>query len=145
MAQSNDPIAPDEFWASVQRRGDIDCWPWVGRIDHKGYGEYRPYFGGREYSLRAHRVSYELLVGPIPDGLVIDHLCRVRNCVNPAHLEPVTNQENVRRGFAAEQRSTCRNGHPYEPGSYRLRSGRWRICRACEVERKRRFVERHRL
>lgn len=70
------------------------CWLWTGARNAKGYGTIRD--GKRQRN--AHRVAYELFVGPIPAGLVIDHLCRTRNCVRPDHLDPVTNQVNVKRG-----------------------------------------------
>lgn len=73
-----------------------ECWVWCARLNRNGYG--RLSVGGRE--LMAHRLSYEAHVGPIPDGLLLDHLCRVRQCVNPAHLEPVTHQVNTLRGEA---------------------------------------------
>jgi hypothetical protein len=73
-----------------------ECWVWVGRLNRNGYG--RVALGGREPM--AHRASYEAHVGPIPEGLVLDHLCRVRCCINPRHLEPVTVQENTLRGEA---------------------------------------------
>lgn len=79
-----------ELWSLVDKDGPGGCWLWTGSQDGKGYGKT-----GRG---RIHRIVYEELVGPIPDGLQLDHLCRVRNCVNPAHLEPVTGRENVRRG-----------------------------------------------
>jgi len=83
--------AVDRFWKRTIRSAD-GCWEWIGGISKAGYGQMSD--GG---SNLAHRFAYELLVGPIPDGLQIDHLCNVRNCVNPAHLEPVTGLENMRR------------------------------------------------
>jgi hypothetical protein len=76
-----------------------DCWNWVASKDKDGYGKFRQ--GNVHW--RAHRFAWELLVGPIPDGFVIDHLCRNRACVNPDHLEPVTSAENVRRGLLPEK------------------------------------------
>src|SRR6266496_2265386 len=87
------------FWAKVDRSGGSRaCWLWTGKTGRDGYG--RIGLGGRGalVRVRAHRFAYELLIGPIPDGLQIDHLCRVRHCVNPAHLEPVTQRENILRG-----------------------------------------------
>jgi transcriptional regulator with XRE-family HTH domain len=74
------------------------CWIWRGRINQAGYGEIKVP-GGRR--LKAHRATYEHHVGPIPDGLDLDHLCRVRPCVNPAHMEPVTRRENIQRSYEA--------------------------------------------
>lgn len=91
------PSVEQRFWAKVDRRGSDECWPWTGAKLQHGYGHLKV---GESYP-PAHRVAYELLVGPIPEGLQIDHLCRVRDCVNPAHLEPVTNAENGRRGRMA--------------------------------------------
>ena len=74
------------------------CWVWTGRLNDDGYGVLDMSWRGGGPKLRsAHRLAYELLVGPIPDGLELDHLCFVRSCVNPAHLEPVTHAENLRR------------------------------------------------
>jgi transcriptional regulator with XRE-family HTH domain len=73
------------------------CWIWRGRINGFGYGEIKY----RERRLKAHRVSYEHHIGPIPDGLDLDHLCRVRPCINPEHLEPVTRRENIQRSYEA--------------------------------------------
>lgn len=86
------------FWESVYRKGrsDTECWPWL-RGTRDGYGMAR--FDGKQQS--AHRVAYQLTHGPIPDGLVVDHVaargCRMRACCNPAHLEAVTHRENARR------------------------------------------------
>lgn len=86
------PIA-DRLWAKVDKSGE--CWLWKGAINEHGYGHMRS--EGR--FVRPHRVAYELLVGPVPEGLVLDHLCRTPACVNPAHLEPVTQSENLKRGI----------------------------------------------
>jgi hypothetical protein len=83
----------DRFEAKFERGGPGDCWLWTAGKTYNGYGM----FGTAECITTAHRWSYMLYVGPIPDGLVVDHLCRVRNCVNPDHLEPVTHAENARR------------------------------------------------
>lgn len=82
----------ENIWKRVQKTET--CWLWGATIDRDGYGTLE--HGGKR-SARAHRVVYELEVGPIPAGLQLDHRCRVRNCVNPAHLEPVTHQENLAR------------------------------------------------
>lgn len=120
----------ERFWSLVSIQGEDDCWPWHGNTYALGYGRYS--------NRHAHRIAYELLRGPIPDDLVIDHLCRNTGCVNPAHMEPVTNAENVRRQFAAQ--TECRNGHPYTPENTRRHSqtGR-RVCRACTAAQWQRF------
>lgn len=83
----------DRFWARVEIGV---CWTWIGSTD-RGYGV----FGAQGRYFRAHRWAWEALVGPIPEGLHLDHLCRNPSCVNPDHLEPVTQAENIRRGHAA--------------------------------------------
>lgn len=108
-----------------------DCWLFAGEITEKGYG--RVNIGGKNYGV--HRLMYEELVGEIPQGLVIDHLCRVTQCCNPAHLEAVTNTENILRGvgFAAEnaRKKTCPQGHFYRThGRIRKIDGA-RVCREC--------------
>lgn len=84
----------EAVWARIERQAD-GCWWWVGAMHSEGYGSY-----GRTPHMLAHRLVYELLVEPIPEAYVLDHLCRVRRCVNPSHLEIVTLAENVRRGAA---------------------------------------------
>lgn len=118
-----------------------NCWVWIGALSEGGYA--RLCVNNRD--TRAHRAAYELFVGPVPDGLQIDHLCRVRNCINPAHLEAVTGSENCRRGtvgdhIADRQRAKthCPRGHEYsgENLAFWKNSGRvGRKCRACESAR----------
>jgi hypothetical protein len=88
------PSYEERFWAKA-RKG-VDCWEWTGfRLD-SGYGRF---MDAKRGVLYAHRVAYELSVGPIAPGLVVDHTCRNPSCVNPKHLDAVTQQENVRRSF----------------------------------------------
>ena len=124
-----------QFWAKVDRQGPGDCWPWLASRNEGGYGQFRGALGGG----MAHRFAYEAIVGPIPEGLTLDHLCRNRACVNPAHLEPVTSRVNTLRGdglAARRARQThCKRGHEFTPENgyvYTDPKGRERrICRAC--------------
>lgn len=124
--------------AKVRARLAVDeatgCWNWTGATNHGGYGVHSVTVGYRKRKqYRVHRLTYELLVGPIPGDLTIDHLCRNRVCANPAHLEPVTASENVRRGMA--NIVACKYGHPFDEINtfYRLRPDGYtqRVCRAC--------------
>lgn len=116
-----------------------ECWTWLGQLT-KGYGRVK--YQGKKW--RAHRLTYELFVGPIPDGLHLDHLCRNRACVNPAHLEPVTNAENLRRGITPPQnvrKTHCQRGHEFtEENTYWVpnRPGE-RQCKACRRIHKRTY------
>ena len=88
-------IRAHDLWRLVDASGD--CWEWTGCLNHYGYGQAVPAVGPRE---PAHRWAWRQLVGEIPAGLVLDHLCRNRTCVNPDHLEPVSIGENTRRGYS---------------------------------------------
>ena len=129
----------ERFWSHVDRSGGPDaCWPWTANRKPSGYGQFR--LCGRTH--RSHRVGYEIQVGPIPDGLVIDHLCRNRACQNAKHLEPVTIGENIRRGDTGKGsnpqagKTHCPQGHPYSGDNLIIRTGKYRgrRCRACSIE-----------
>ena len=115
--------AKDRFWAKVDKTET--CWLWTANTCSRGYGHLR----SNKVHWLAHRLSYTWAYGPIPDGLEIDHLCRVRNCVRPDHLEAVTHTENVRRG-GNSIKTHCPQGHPLQTkASY----GRW--CPECSRAR----------
>jgi hypothetical protein len=122
------------------------CWLWLGTLNKGGYGDICR--NGRvEKHAQAHRVAYELYVGPIPAGLDLDHLCRVRCCVNPAHLEPVTRSENVKRGLMpainrarAVAQTHCVHGHEFTAENTihaKVRGRSTRECRECRLKRQR--------
>ena len=125
--------AEERFWPKVDASGD--CWLWTGARKPTGYGNF---WSGERYVL-AHRFAYEALVGEIAEGLTIDHLCRVRSCVNPDHMEPVPWEENNRRGHTIAARNAaktrCPRGHEYD---YRSPRG-VRRCTTCDrvLERQR--------
>jgi HNH endonuclease len=129
---------PERFRSKVSVNEQTGCWEWTAATRHGGYGNH---WGGVSTGkfLAAHRYSYETLVGPIPDGLQLDHLCRVRGCVNPEHLEPVTCRENLLRGetFTAKNagKTHCPAGHEYESDNVNLSAKGQRHCRACRSER----------
>jgi hypothetical protein len=110
------------------------CWLWIGHMSGRGYGVAHL----KKKRLGAHRAVYEELVGKIPSGLEVDHLCRNRICVNPQHLEPVTKRTNILRGVgmgARHARATaCPRGHEYTTGNYYPRRGGGRNCRPCALE-----------
>jgi hypothetical protein len=126
------------LWARVNLGGPNECWEWTGPKTAGGYGVISS--GGRGGRLlRTHRLAYELKVGPIAEGLHLDHLCRNRACCNPVHLEPVTQAENNRRAFA--NHTHCPRGHvlpPKTPPGVRRPQ-----CRTCKNDHDRRvYAER---
>lgn len=118
---------PETFWSRVPDRGE-GCWEWGGARNREGYGRYSKRL--------AHRVAYELAIGPIPEGMAIDHLCRNKSCVRPDHMEPVTWAENTRRW--AMTVTHCVNGHEFTPENTGRRSDKpARLCLTCVRERSR--------
>lgn len=133
----------ERFWSKVDKQGPDECWQWLAAKQRNGYGVIG--LGGHDGRMvRTHRVSYELAHGPIPEGLIIDHLCRNRGCVNPAHLEAVDQRTNLLRGTGASARnhvkSTCPQGHPYSG----VNSRGDRICHTCLAAAARRGKARRR-
>lgn len=117
------------------------CWQWRGHRIRGGYGTF--WWNGRK--IPAHRFAYEILMGPIPEGLEIDHLCRNRSCVNPQHLELVTSSENKRRGLQGvlRQQSHCKMGHPFDEANTRIDAKGHRTCRVCHNEAATRYIAKH--
>lgn len=131
------------FWAKVRATPVDDpnaCWLWQAATDGHGYGQFN---AGGGNIVKAYAFLYKEMHGPIAPGLELDHLCRVRRCVNPDHLEPVTHQENVARspivgqggGKAQRAKSHCPQGHPYDEANTYIAKGGGRCCRACHRER----------
>ena len=120
------------FWSKVEQ-GPDGCWLWTATTATGGYGN----FGIKRLkkTVYAHRYAYEEIKGQIPDGLQIDHLCRVRSCVNPDHMEAVTRTENLSRGFGPAavnaRKVVCVRGHPYNETNTRYWRNK-RLCRICD-------------
>ncbi len=140
----------ERFWARIDKNGPDGChfqtghnlgpcWLWIGSVQVRGgYGRTADPRGDQGKRVLAHRLSYELTVGPIPPGKTLDHLCRVTRCVNPAHLEPVTDVENVLRGEGAPAKNarkvSCKYGHPLDSSNTIERADGNRECRSCSRE-----------
>lgn len=115
----------ERFWSSVRRDGADECWLWT-KSPSSPYGRFA--LSGNA-TIAAHRFAYQLLVGPIPAGLELDHLCRQKKCVNPAHLEVVTSKINNQRRSAII--THCPQGHPYDGDNLYVRPDGRRRCREC--------------
>jgi hypothetical protein len=133
------------FWAKVDRRGPDECWPWTGATMH-GYGVQRVL--ATKKTTGAHRIAWEVANGPIPTGLDIDHQCHNvdllckggmtcahRRCVNPAHLEPATRQQNMHRSPRKGSKTHCTEGHLYDAENTYVTTLGHRQCRTCNRRR----------
>lgn len=134
-------MLPEELENNILRSGFDSCWYWTGALFTQGYRQVcTPPFRNK----KAHRVIYELIKGPVPEGLWLDHLCRKRNCVNPNHLEPVTHRENTLRGVGISalnaKKTHCVAGHEFTAENTYERTAnkdgvRGRGCRECHRRR----------
>ena len=124
----------DRFWMKVDASGP--CWQWTGGRNSKGYGHCRL---DRETTFVAHRLAYLMLVGEIPDGMQLDHLCMNRACVNPDHVEVVDGRTNTLRGNAMSaryaRRTHCGYGHPFDEENTRIWGKDGRRCATCQSQR----------
>lgn len=134
--------AAARFWPKVSGGSYEECWLWTAHISPQGYGQFR--FGGR--AVCAHRWAYEAMVADIPEGLHLDHLCRVPACVNPYHLDPVTVRENLTRGargaYMTGEPTRCPQGHERTPEnlySWTADGYPRRVCRLCNRARVARY------
>ncbi len=132
------------FWDKVKT---VDsCWVWTASADSRGYGQF---YLGPNKMVRAHRFAYESMVGPVQDGLELDHLCRVPLCVNPQHLDPVPHRVNMQRQpdniwERRARQEACKRGHPLSGENVRVYRGRKRTCLTCKRDSGRESMRRRR-
>ena len=136
----------DNVWIPTDK---TMCWRWIGQLNNHGYGQsgIRVRVGDSLNNRLAHRIIYQLIFGNIPDGLVIDHLCRNRACVNPYHLEPVPMTVNTLRGEGPTayyaRRDSCKWGHLFDDRNTRM-AGNARLCKTCQRRSTREYMARKR-
>jgi hypothetical protein len=147
----------ERFWRRVNKNGpcpDMDpdlgpCWLWTGPLSRKGYAQFSVTRDWERTNWPVHGFAYEQMVGRVPDGLELDHLCCVRHCVNPDHLEPVTHEENIARAKARgsyarqwEKTTHCPQGHEYTDDNTYVDPDGVHFCRTCLAAKKRRQTAR---
>lgn len=134
MTRGPQPVPAIERWRKYVEKTET-CWIWMGAKQGRGYGRFKV----ADKILLVHRWTYEWFVGPIPEGLTIDHLCRNPSCVRPDHLEPVTREENSWRGNTNKDKTECLNGHELSGANVYVPPSRPQVreCRICRVDRAR--------
>jgi hypothetical protein len=135
----------ERFWEKVDKNGPGGCWLWTAHVTAGGYGQFTPRHHKHE---SAHRFAYALLVGPIPEGMTLDHACRVPRCVRPEHLRPMPIGPNVLGGVGITainaRKATCHRGHRFSQANTYVRADGSRACKTCQREAERRYRERRR-
>jgi hypothetical protein len=120
----------ERFWSKVEKTNY--CWNWKGRLNGGGYGQ----FWYKRKRVLSHRIAYEFIKGKISEKMTIDHLCRNRSCVNPNHMEVVTNKENILRGISPcainSKKTHCKRGHKFSGDNLRINTNNSRSCRECD-------------
>lgn len=132
------PTRLDRFMTWVEKTDS--CWVWTGHLHSaSGYGRFSYGPRGHQKKVYAHRFAYEEMRGPILDGLCLDHICRNTRCVNPDHLQPVTQRENIIRGIGTsatnQRKNACKHGHPFDEANTYWRPTGGRTCKACARRR----------
>lgn len=116
----------ERFMQYIEKQPNGGCWLWTGGLSNGGYGKFQI----DPKTRLAHRVAYEIFIGPVPEGAQLDHLCRQRRCCNPSHLEPVACKENIRRG-ASVTKQFCVHGHERTPENIYVYPDGRRRCILC--------------